>query len=182
MLTFREVTFSKVQNSTFTGVHNLIRFLLPIPHSLQTDLHLTIKLTLMRKQLFFAALACACLFSNNVFAKIWRVNNNAGINANFTTLQAAHDGAASGDTLYVEGSSQTYGSLTCSKKLCIIGPGYYLNENPGNQALGLTAQSASLDFGAGSAGSELMGMNVASNPVVCQSMRRMSLFAETFLH
>lgn len=45
---------------------------------------------------FFALLF---LLSQNASAKIWRVNNNIGVQADFTTLQAAIDGAASGDTI-----------------------------------------------------------------------------------
>lgn len=55
------------------------------------------------------------LISASSFAKIWRLNNNPGITADFTSLQAAHDGAASGDTLYLESSPSSYATLSCTK-------------------------------------------------------------------
>ena len=63
-------------------------------------------------------------------AAIITVDKNAGNNADFTSLQTAHNAAASGDTLYVAGSSQGYSRLTLSKKLFVFGPGYFLTENP----------------------------------------------------
>ena len=77
----------------------------------------------------FLLLATIMLVRNDSFAKIWRVNNNLGINADFTTLQAAHDGAAAGDTLYLESSPTNYGGLSSSKRLVIIGTGYLLEQN-----------------------------------------------------
>ena len=82
--------------------------------------------------LLVAVLAGTC---TSAYAKIWRVNNNNGVAANFTTLQAAHDGAASGDTLHIEASPNSYGTLNVSKKLTIIGVGYFLDLNPNLQAV-----------------------------------------------
>ena len=75
-------------------------------------------------------------FSLSLFiaqAKIWRVNNVPGIAADFTTAQAAHDGAAANDTIYLESSPTSYGDLTTTKKLTWIGLGYFLTKNPGLQ-------------------------------------------------
>jgi hypothetical protein len=78
------------------------------------------------------------------FAAKWRVNNQAtgpnganygGTAANpvFSSLgavmSATQIGALSGDTIYVEGSINSYGDVTISKQLTIIGTGYFLNEN-----------------------------------------------------
>src|SRR6187549_1803900 len=93
----------------------------------------------------------AILICGSCFAKIWRVNNNVGINADFTTLQAAHNGAASGDTLYLEGSPNSYGALTCTKKLAIIGTGYFLDQNLNLQANAAVSKVDGLSFNAGSA-------------------------------
>jgi hypothetical protein len=62
-------------------------------------------------------------------AKIWRVNNNTGVPADFTTGAAAITGAAAGDTIYFEPSTVAYGDLDIIKRLVIIGPGYWLAEN-----------------------------------------------------
>ncbi len=98
-------------------------------------------------------------------AKIWRVNSTPGINADFTTLAAAHTGAASGDTLHLEGSATTYGSLTCSKKLIIIGPGYFLGENPSTQAVAITALVNAISFNVGSEGSVVMGCDFTGSAI-----------------
>ena len=97
---------------------------------------------------------------NPGFAKIWRVNNNGGVSADFTTLQAAHNGAASGDTLHLEGSPDSYGGLTSSKKLVIIGPGFYLGENPATQAVALPAYIGNITYNIGSEGSVIMGCDL----------------------
>lgn len=85
----------------------------------------------MKKNLLFVFFLF--LTTANSFAKIWRVNNNTGVTADFTSLQAAHDGASAGDTLHLEPSINTYGSLSMSKRLVIIGTGQFLTENPGIQ-------------------------------------------------
>lgn len=64
------------------------------------------------------------------FASIWRVNN-VNPNANFQTLDAAMDSVAIGDTIYLEGSAVNYElSNPITKSVTIIGPGYFLSENP----------------------------------------------------
>ncbi|WP_221391058.1 hypothetical protein [Dyadobacter sp. NIV53] len=98
-------------------------------------------------------------------AKIWRVNNNNGITADFTTLQAAHDGAKSGDTLHLEGSPNNYGGLNSTKKLVIIGPGFFLDQNSGLQAFAITAIVNGISYNAGSEGSEVLGIDFAANGI-----------------
>lgn len=97
------------------------------------------------------------------FAKIWRVNNNNGVTADFTTLQAAHDAAASGDSIYLESSPTSYGGLNCSKKLAIIGTGYFLDQNSELQAFTLSAKTDYIYFNAGSSGSSVEGIDFRSN-------------------
>ncbi|MBA2498953.1 MAG: hypothetical protein H0V30_04440, partial [Chitinophagaceae bacterium] len=103
------------------------------------------------------------LFTAN--AKIWRVNNNTGITADFTTLQAAHDGAASGDTIHLEGSATSYGGLTCTKKLFIVGPGYFLDEHPNTQALQQTAQVGAFTLNDGSSGTVIIGLDFRTSNI-----------------
>ena len=74
------------------------------------------------------------MLAGSLQAKIWRVNNTPEVDADFNTAQEAHDGASNGDTLYFEGSPDSYGDLTSIKKLVILGPGYFLGENKGHQA------------------------------------------------
>lgn len=64
-------------------------------------------------------------------ARILRVSNVSGSSAPYTTIEAAHDAANSGDTIMVDASNTAYfaGSLTLTKSLVLIGPGYNLIEN-----------------------------------------------------
>jgi len=112
----------------------------------------------MKKQIFLlTALAFLAVTAN---ANKWRVNNTPGIDADFTTFKAAHDGASSGDTLYFEGSPTAYGTNdTITKQLVIIGPGYFLNENDTTQAYVVSAKMHGLAFLPGSAGSVVAGMH-----------------------
>jgi hypothetical protein len=109
------------------------------------------------------AFLLSVLISVSVQAKIWRVNNNVGIAADFTTLQAAHNGAAAGDTLYLEGSNNHYGSLTSSKQLYIIGPGYFLDLIPNAQVGMLTAKVESFTLNVGAEGTVIMGVDFNGN-------------------
>lgn len=105
--------------------------------------------------------SCLLFLFFTASAKIWRVNNNGGVNADFTTLQAAHNGAVSGDTIHLEGSPNGYGGLTCTKKLVIIGAGYYLGANPNTQAIALSSLvSSTVTFNVGSEGSVIMGCDL----------------------
>ncbi len=89
----------------------------------------------MKKVITFFSLSIGILISTSLQAKIWRVNNT-GLAADFTTLQQAHDDALvlAGDTIHLEPSVSSYGSLNAYKRLIIIGPGYYLAQNFGLQA------------------------------------------------
>lgn len=57
------------------------------------------------------------------------VDNNPNNAAQFSDLQTAVDSAASGSTIYVQGSSVSYGSVVVNKPLTFIGPG----RDPQNQ-------------------------------------------------
>lgn len=99
----------------------------------------------------------------NAEAKIWRVNNNVGIHADFTTLQLAHNGATAGDTLYLEGSTNSYGALTATKQLYIIGPGYYLDMMPNSQVGQQSAKVDNMSLNVGAAGTVIMGVDFNGN-------------------
>lgn len=65
---------------------------------------------------------------------IRRVTNDPNIPLGtnmYRTLQAAHDAATAGDIIYVQSSYQgaSYGDLTSTKRLHIIGNGYSIDEN-----------------------------------------------------
>lgn len=115
------------------------------------------------KKLLLLAIVLLCIESS--YAKIWRVNNNTGISADFTTLQAAHDGAAAGDTVYLESSANSYGGLNSTKRLAIIGTGYFLNQNTGLQAFSLPSKVDAINFNAGSSGSSIEGLSFNGSAV-----------------
>ncbi len=119
----------------------------------------------MKKKLLSLAVIALSLYSSTAFAKIWRVNNNQGVSADFTELQAAHDGAASGDTLHLESSPTSYGGLNATKKIIIIGPGYFLDQNPETHYLKQTAKVGGITFNTGSNGSEIGGVELQSSAI-----------------
>ena len=110
------------------------------------------------------ALCLTAIVSLNASAKIWRINNT-GIPANFTSIQQANDTSIvqAGDTLHLEPSPTTYGTLIASKKLIIIGPGYYLNENQNQQQNITSAKITSFDLYPGSGGTVISGLKVTGN-------------------
>lgn len=84
----------------------------------------------MKKILFVLAAACVTMAAQ---AKILRVSNVAGSSAPYTTFEAAHNAASSGDTIMLDASAKAYGDefgrVTITKSLVILGPGYWLVEN-----------------------------------------------------
>jgi hypothetical protein len=123
---------------------------------------------IMKKLITLIAFLFLTSFCAN--AKIWRVNNNPGINNVITTLQAAHDSASAGDTIMVESSPTPHGTVVLNKKLVILGPGYFLGENKDLQADLYNANVSLVEFGyktnslnaiiSSSAGSFISGLEV----------------------
>jgi hypothetical protein len=95
-------------------------------------------------------------------AKVLRVNNTAGMDADYSTLAAAVNAADAGavDTIHVEGSVTPYtGNVTVNKKVVIIGPGYFLGSTAETQYNKETAKlDCNIVFDAGSACSVLAGV------------------------
>jgi hypothetical protein len=119
----------------------------------------------MKRATTLLALLCLLLNSQQSLAKIWRINNNPGVTADFTDLQAAHNGAASGDTIHIEGSPTSYGAATFNKKLIVLGPGYFLDERPNTQALLQSGKTGTITFNMGSEGSVVMGLDFLSSGI-----------------
>jgi hypothetical protein len=126
------------------------------------------KSTIMKYLFLSFALITTALQSS---AKIWRVNNNIGVIADFTTFYAAVATAASGDTLYMEGSPIDYvtNSITLTKRLVIIGTGYFHNPadvtfpaNPGLQANAYASTLPYFAIGEGANGTKLLGLALAN--------------------
>jgi hypothetical protein len=98
-----------------------------------------------------------------LYAHKWRINNSS-VNANFTQIHqaVASSSVVNGDTLYVEGSAFNYEDVSITKRLVIIGPGYFLGENDSTQANLNAAAVSSMNFYSNSKGSVLMGITVSS--------------------
>lgn len=70
------------------------------------------------------------------FASTWTVSSNPSTIGQFSTIQAACDAAADGDTIYVYGSPNVYPAFTVmDKKLVIIGPGWRPDKDLPHQAV-----------------------------------------------
>lgn len=120
----------------------------------------------MKKSLFTVVALCAFSILSN--AALWRVNNITGVNANFTDLPAAVTAAGSGDTIYVEPSPNTYTAVTLTKKLTIIGNGYFFNTgfytyNTGLQANMQNSAITNITLNAGSEYSTIMGCYITGS-------------------
>jgi hypothetical protein len=103
-----------------------------------------------------------------VQAKVWRINNNASVSNNFTSLSAAFASAAvvNGDTLYVEGSATAYDASTAlTKRLVIIGTGYLLSGTGANSGLQANPNAATINtltVDSLASGSTLIGITVTA--------------------
>lgn len=121
---------------------------------------------------YLSFLLIASIVSLTASAKVWRVNNNVGVVADFSTFYQAVAGAATGDTLYFEPSAIDYvtNSTTLSKRLVMVGPGYFLDpansSEPANTGLQAATKDARLGFfyvGAGADGSKFLGVTIAGS-------------------
>lgn len=121
----------------------------------------------MKKFFPFFCFAVIVLTSQTAEAKIWRVNNNPGVNADFTSLAVAvaNVSVVSGDTIHVEPSATTYTFPTITKNLVIIGNGYLLTgagSNAGLQENTLTSRVGGFSFSTGSTGTRILGIEVTA--------------------
>ncbi|WP_179006410.1 hypothetical protein [Winogradskyella forsetii] len=136
-----------------------------------------------KKQLFsnIAVICTALLFSTLVNSQTtWRVNNqsnydgvtlfgdNYGGTTSFPVFSkideaVAYPNVIDGDTLHIEGSTIDYDNATITKQLVIIGPGYFLTENPNVSNNTYDAKIGWISFESGSEFSQVIGMNVLNN-------------------
>ena len=96
----------------------------------------------------------------NMFATVRTVSNIPGTTAQYTTIQAAVNASASGDTIYVHGSPNQYTGFTITdKRLVVIGPGWSPMQSF------MPDQATVLDItinGSGSSNTEIQGLNIVS--------------------
>lgn len=90
--------------------------------------------------------------------------NNTGVKSVsdlvYRTLDSAYNAAKAGDTIYVEPSVEDYTISAITKKIILIGNGYFLNENAGISYTSSTSNIISnFNVEAGAAGSLFTGLN-----------------------
>ncbi len=129
--------------------------------------------------LFVATTIVATIITQSSFAKIWRINNhsnydgsalwgdNFGGTAAYPVFAQIDQAVAfgivnAGDTLHVEGSTTIYSFATITKRLVIIGTGYFLTDNPNTSNNVLATKLARISFNAGSENSQLIGVDMVS--------------------
>lgn len=118
--------------------------------------------------------------SIKVYAKIWRINNKSNYNgstlwgdnfggtAAYPVFQLVNQAVAfgivnNGDTLHIEGSTQVYDDVTITKRLVIIGSGFFLTDNPKTAITTLETKLPRISFNAGSEGSQVMGLRIVND-------------------
>lgn len=127
----------------------------------------------MLRKSFTLCLLFSFLFVLTASAKIWRLNNNAGVTADFNAFNTAANSplVAAGDTIYLEHSATDYptASFTLTKRLVVVGPGYFFDPAnttfPANTGLQAATRGATLPFfrmGNGSNGSKFLGVSFSS--------------------
>lgn len=79
----------------------------------------------MKKLLFLSAMCMAITAQ----ATVLRVSNRTNSGAPYSTISDAIKAAEAGDTIMVDGSNTSYGDITLTQRVVLIGPGYLLNEN-----------------------------------------------------
>lgn len=119
----------------------------------------------MRKKSLFISLLAVLVYSSTHAQDFYTVSNDPSFNANYTSLQAAHDAVPAGSTLYLLPSQKSYGDVTLTKRLKIYGTGFLLNENlaPNTQASGGTAIVSAFIFRPGSDGSVVEGVELTES-------------------
>lgn len=101
-----------------------------------------------------AAVLCCFLSASSIAVAqtVITIDNNPGSTTTFQTIQEAHDAASNGDIIYVQPSNGSYGAVTITKPLSIVGRSHH---EPGKRS---ELSSVSLRSG----GITLKGLYVSS--------------------
>ena len=96
---------------------------------------------------------------------ILRVNNITGVKGVgvYDSFDAAQKAAINGDIIYLDPSSTSYGSITITKKLTIIGNGFHLANNSNASFDRRTAILSGVTFNSGSQNTNLIGLHITSS-------------------
>ncbi len=113
----------------------------------------------MKTTLLFSVIIL--VFTHSLFSQtIRRVNSLPGVSGSnvYATIQAAHDAALSGDTIYIEPTGINAGTLDCLKRLIIVGNGYFLSLNSGTPDNKTPSLIEKINFLGGSENSTVTGV------------------------
>ena len=116
----------------------------------------------MKKLLLFVLF----FVSQSLFAQnILRVNNRTGIKGVgvYESFDAAQKAAVNGDIIYLDPSSSSYGTLTITKRLTIIGNGFHLANNSNASFDRRTAILDAVTFNQGSQNTSLIGLHIKNS-------------------
>jgi hypothetical protein len=116
------------------------------------------------KSIFTFCFSALILLVINANATVYTVSNVAIRPAQFTTIQAAVDSAAIGDTILITGGGAAYGSIITVKPLVYIGEGIN-NPSVNVSTLALNRLNSSLS----SSGSKFYGINFTSSITISPS-------------
>ena len=72
---------------------------------------------------------------SSVNATVHTVSNRSWMDADFTQVTDAIAAASAGDTIYIHGSQTPYADFTLDKRLHIMGPGYFLEDQPNQNGI-----------------------------------------------
>jgi len=106
----------------------------------------------MKKISFIATIVVAYFMVMNASATIRTVSNNPLIPAQYADITSAITAAAAGDTILVAGSPTSYGDISISKKLILLGPGPNTNNT-----FKFRATTGTITFGASASNSIVKG-------------------------
>lgn len=119
----------------------------------------------MKKLLILSAMCMAMTAQ----ATILRVSNRTNSGAPYSNIYDAISAAEEGDTIMVDGSNSSYGSVTITKRIVMIGPGYLLNTNgviaEGSPSAQISGIGSNYN---GAAGSIIMGMDITGTVAFAQ--------------
>ncbi|MEO5890957.1 MAG: hypothetical protein ABIQ31_11925 [Ferruginibacter sp.] len=130
------------------------------------------------------ALIAFLITASGAHAKIWRLNNNVGVAADFINFNVTVSSVLvkDGDTIYIEPSSLSYGSASLNKRLTVVGVGYLLDPaaggNEGLQARILTSKLAGLSILNGANNSKFFGIQFSGSTTINVSPTAYNLLFE----
>lgn len=119
----------------------------------------------MKKLLILSAMCLAMTAQ----ATVLRVSNRTNSGAPYSSISDAISAAEEGDTIMVDGSNTTYGNITITKRVVLIGPGYLLSDNgviaEGSPSAKLVTVASNYNQAAGSI---IMGFDISSSVTLAQ--------------